>query len=544
MNVDMRIEDCDVLVIGSGLAGMTAALELAGRRVVLLTKTDGLPGGSSLYAQGGVAAALGVGDTAEDHAADTVAAGAGLVDAEAARLLTSEGARRVAALAERGLPFDRDAAGALHLGREAAHGRARVAHAGGDATGRVAVEWLAAQVAAATHVQVVAQSFAVDLLVGADRSHGDRIHGAVIWSDADGWTLYRAPHVVLATGGVGAVFARTTNPAESTGDGLAMAARAGALLADLEFVQFHPTALAVDGDGPAPLLTEALRGAGAVLLDAQGRRFMLDEHPLAELAPRDVVARAVGRRAAAGEKVLLDLRPALAHEPDGFPTVLQLCAEHGFDPFQQPVPVAPAAHYHMGGVWTDPNGRASLPGLWACGETACTGVHGANRLASNSLLEALVFGGRVAAAISEAAPVAAVPVALPDAPPVGDPGKISAEVRRALYAAAGLVRDGAGLRRALARFDMLEAELETAPATDDIRAWGEARNRLTVARLICQSAVAREESRGAHYRADFPQSAVQPRRRMTRLNGHSLDEQPVFDQTAALAAGEPACRTH
>lgn len=549
MTVDMRIEDCDVLVIGSGLAGMTAALELAGRRVILLTKTDGLPGGSSLYAQGGVAAALGAGDTAEDHAADTVAAGAGLVDAEAARLLTSEGARRVAALAEKGLPFDRDEAGALHLGREAAHGRARVAHAGGDATGRVAVEWLAAQVAAAPHVKVVAQSFAVDLLVGADRSHVSRVHvsrvhGAAAWSADGGWTLYRAPHVVLATGGVGAVFARTTNPAEATGDGLAMAARAGALLADLEFVQFHPTALAVDGDGPAPLLTEALRGAGAVLLDAQGRRFMLDEHPLAELAPRDVVARAVGRRAAAGETVLLDLRPALAHEPDGFPTVLQLCAEHGFDPFQQPVPVAPAAHYHMGGVWTDADGRTSLPGLWACGETACTGVHGANRLASNSLLEALVFGGRVAAAIREAEPVAAVPVALPDLPVARAPGEVSAVTRRMLYAAAGLVRDGDGLRRALARFDGLAAQLETAAPTDDVRAWGEARNRLTVARLICQSAAAREESRGAHYRADFPQTSGHPRRRMTRLNGHSLDEQPVFDQTAALAAGEPACRTH
>lgn len=544
MTVDMRIEDCDVLVIGSGLAGMTAALELAGRRVILLTKTDGLPGGSSLYAQGGVAAALGAGDTAEDHAADTVAAGAGLVDADAARLLTSEGARRVAALAEKGLPFDRDEAGALHLGREAAHGRARVAHAGGDATGRVAVEWLAAQVAAAPHVCMIPRSFAVDLLVGADRGHGGRIHGAVAWSDADGWTLYRAPHVVLATGGVGAVFARTTNPAEATGDGLAMAARAGALLADLEFVQFHPTALAVDGDGPAPLLTEALRGAGAVLLDAQGRRFMLDEHPLAELAPRDVVARAAGRRAAAGEKVLLDLRPALAHEPDGFPTVLQLCAEHGFDPFNEPVPVAPAAHYHMGGVWTDADGRASLPGLWVCGETACTGVHGANRLASNSLLEALVFGGRVAAAIREAEPVAAVPVALPDLPVARTPGEVSAETRRTLYAAAGLVRDGAGLRRALARFDTLTAQLETATPTDDVRAWGEARNRLTVARLICQSALAREESRGAHYRADFPQTAAQPRRRMTRLNGRSLDEHPVFDQTAALAAGEPACRTH
>lgn len=541
-NGAVRIEDCDVLVIGSGLAGMTAALELAPRRVTLLTKTAGLPGGSSLYAQGGVAAALGPDDTAAAHAADTVAAGAGLVDPVAADLLTSEGARRVAALAAKGLPFDRDGGGVLHLGREAAHGCARVVHAGGDATGRVAVEWLAAQVQAADHIRVVAQTFAVDLV-----TRGERVFGALAWSAADGWRFHRAPHVVLATGGIGAAYARTTNPAEATGDGLAMAARAGALLADLEFVQFHPTALAVDGDGSAPLLTEALRGAGATLLDADGRRFMLDEHPLAELAPRDVVARAVGRRAAAGETVLLDLRPALAHEPDGFPTVSALCAEHGFDPHQTPVPVAPAAHYHMGGVWTDADGRTSVKGLWACGETACTGVHGANRLASNSLLEALVFGGRVAAAVAGEGPVSTVPVAVPAAPTPRRSGDISQAVRRKLYAAAGLVRDGAGLRAALTYFDGLAEKLRLAAPAADVRQWGEARNRLTVARLVCQSALAREESRGAHCRADFPDAAAQPRRRLTRLNEPAPNEpaqieQETFEPMAVSAAGDAACR--
>lgn len=545
----MRIEDCDALVIGSGLAGMTAALELAPRRVILLTKTDGLPGGSSLYAQGGVAAALAAGDTPAAHAADTVAAGAGLVDAAAAELLTTEGARRVAALAAGGLPFDRDENGELHMGLEAAHGCARVAHAGGDATGRVAVEWLAARTAAASHVRIAAQTFAVDLV-----RRGERVVGVVAWSAATGWTFFRAPHVVLATGGIGAVYARTTNPAEATGDGPAMAARAGALLADLEFVQFHPTALAVDGNGSAPLLTEALRGAGAVLLDADGRRFMVDEHPLAELAPRDVVARAVGRRAAAGQTVYLDMRPALTHEPDGFPTVLALCAAHGFDPRERPVPAAPAAHYHMGGVWTDADGRTSLKGLWACGETACTGVHGANRLASNSLLEALVFGGRTAAAIIAEPQTAAPPVALPLPPVPRDPGDVSDAVRRTTYAAAGLVRDGDGLRAALKRFDALDENLRTAAPTQDVRAWGEARNRLTVARLICRSALAREESRGAHYRADFPQAVEPARRSMLRAAepesvgseraGFERADIENIEQPALQAAGDAACRTH
>ena len=504
------VRDAEVIIVGSGLAGMTAALQLAPRAVTLITKTAGLPGGSSLHAQGGIAAAVGPGDRPEDHAADTVAAGAGLVDAAMAALLTRDGAALVRRLLEDGLPFDRAPDGSPLLGREAAHGAARIVHAGGDATGRTLVTALAERLRATPSVRVETDAFAVDLVLRNGRVCG------LLACHAQGWVLHRAPRVILATGGIGAAFARTTNPAEATGDGLAIAARAGARLADLEFVQFHPTALAVDAD-PVPLLTEALRGAGALLLDSQGHRFMPDEHPLAELAPRDVVARAIGRRVAAGEPVFLDLRPALAAKPNGFPTVLALCAEHGLDPFAEPMPVAPAAHYHMGGVVTDADGRTSLEGLWACGEVACTGVHGANRLASNSLLEALVFGARVARDVAERPLAALPPFALPRPPAVAaDVGHllldaIGTEARTALYQGAGLVRDGLGLlaaRRKLDRLatalDMLRCEEGDEAPPEIVRKWGEARNRLLVGRLVVHTALAREESRGAHCRSDHP----------------------------------------
>jgi L-aspartate oxidase len=504
------VRDAEVIVVGSGLAGMTAALQLAPRAVTLITKTDGLPGGSSLYAQGGIAAAVGPGDRPEDHAADTVAAGAGLVDAAMAALLTRDGATLVRHLLDDGLPFDRAADGSPLLGREAAHGAARIVHAGGDATGRTLVTALAERLRATPSVQVETDAFAVDLVLRNGRVCG------LLACHPEGWVLHRAPRVILATGGIGAAFTRTTNPAEATGDGLAIAARAGARLADLEFVQFHPTALAVDAD-PVPLLTEALRGAGALLLDSKGHRFMPDEHPLAELAPRDVVARAIGRRVAAGEPVFLDLRPALAAKPAGFPTVLALCAEHGLDPFAEPMPVAPAAHYHMGGVVTDADGRTSLEGLWACGEVACTGVHGANRLASNSLLEALVFGARVARDVAERPLAPLPPFALPRPPAVAaDVGHalldaIGAEARAALYDGAGLVRSGLGLLAARRKLDRLAAALDTLRCEDGeeappeiVRHWGEARNRLLVGRLVVHAALAREESRGAHCRSDHP----------------------------------------
>ena len=533
------VRDAEVIVVGSGLAGMTAALQLATRAVTLITKTAGLPGGSSLYAQGGVAAAVGPGDRPEDHAADTVSAGAGLVDAAMAALLTRDGAALVRRLLDDGLPFDRAPDGAPLLGREAAHGAARIIHAGGDATGRTLVTALAERLHATPSIRVETDAFAVDLVLRNGRVCG------LLACHPEGWVLHRAPRVILATGGIGAAFARTTNPAEATGDGLAIAARAGARLADLEFVQFHPTALAVDAD-PVPLLTEALRGAGALLLDSKGRRFMPDEHPLAELAPRDVVARAIGRRVAAGEPVFLDLRPVLAAKPDGFPTVLALCAEHGLDPFAEPMPVAPAAHYHMGGVVTDADGRTSLDGLWACGEVACTGVHGANRLASNSLLEALVFGVRVARDVAERPLAPLPPFALPRPPAVAaDVGHalldaIGAEARTALYEGAGLVRDGLGLLASRRKLDRLATALDTLRCEDGdvappevVRQWGEARNRLLVGRLVVHAALAREESRGAHCRSDHP--LPNP-----ASNRHSLTLSDLAG-TAGPLPGDAAC---
>ena len=355
------------------------------------------------------------------------------------------------------------------------------------------------------------QAFATDLVVRDGRVHG------VLARHADcGWIFHRASHVVLATGGVGSVFLHTTNPAENTGDGLAMAARAGAALGDLEFVQFHPTALAADdGSGrPLPLLTEALRGAGAVMLDGMGRRFMPDEHPDAELAPRDIVARAVWRRVAAGERVTLDMRSALAEDAGHFPTVLDLCAQAGIDPTREPVPIAPAAHYHMGGVVTDADGRTSIEGLWACGEVANTGVHGANRLASNSLLEALVFGDRVARAIAAAgAGGKRSPIAVPTirrspvAVEKSSPGCALASAARCTIMSGCRATPPAWIGRSRSwpgwKRNAPSCTQGVASFADTV-AWGELRNLLLSAVLITRAASQREESRGAHYRSDFP----------------------------------------
>jgi len=340
---------------------------------------------------------------------------------------------------------------------------------------------------------------------------------------------------VLATGGLGQLYLHTTNPKEATADGLAMAARAGARLVDLEFVQFHPTALATGAD-PMPLLTEALRGEGAVLVNDQGLRFMIGEHPDAELAPRDVVARAIWKQSMAGHGVFLDAREAVGEEfPEHFPTVFHLCQEHGLDPRTQPIPVAPAAHYHMGGIDVDENGRTSLPGLWACGEVAATGVHGANRLASNSLLEALVFGARVADDLRSGLPEArsprrrwvSGPTASVDA--AGDSGLI-ATVRRLMWEKVGLVRDEAGLAAAVAELKSLAAAHPQAS--------GEARNLLCVARLVAEAALERRESRGGHYRSDFPESdpAWQRRLYLTAAPDGSAHFEPA-EPALALAGG-------
>ncbi|MGC2856198.1 L-aspartate oxidase [Novispirillum sp. DQ9] len=533
-----------VIVVGSGAAGLSCALALAPRPVILVTKTAELGSGSTPWAQGGIAAAVGAGDSAADHAADTVEAGAGLVDRAVAALLAAEGPTAIDALAAHGVPFDRAADGTLSLGREAAHGRHRIVHAGGDQTGRMLSETLVRRVLDCPSISVRAGLTAVDLIVENGVVRGVTVHGPQGWEDITGAA------VVLATGGIGMAWRDTTNPAEATGDGLAMAARAGALLGDLEFMQFHPTALAVGNpdEGKRPLLTEALRGAGAILRDAAGTAFMAAEHPLADLAPRDVVARAVGLRVAAGQPVFLDLRPALAAKGvDAFPQVMATCAAHGLDPLAAPVPVVPAAHYHMGGVVADADGRTSLPGLYACGEVACTGLHGANRLASNSLLEAVVVGRRTASAVGQglrgAEPAglhrtAARPVDIPA--PVAVDG-LTTTLRGIMARHVGLVREAAGLRAAAADLAALAERLDTAPEgdpeSDDVRAWAEARNLLLVARLVTAFAAARRESRGAHCRLDHPRpiGAEGQRQRLTLS-----DLEPALGLTAphdALAYG-------
>lgn len=504
-----------VVVVGSGVAGLACALALAPTPVLLLTKTPAPPSGSSVWAQGGIAAAVGRGDTAESHAADTIDAGAGLVDGDRALLLAREGAEAVRSLIEAGVPFDRDGDGGVTLGREAAHTFARIVHSGGDTTGRNLVHALLDMVAATPSIRVVTDCVVVDLI-----RQQDRIAGLLAFQADDGWVQVHANHVVLATGGTGNLWLATTNPVEATGDGLALAARAGAQLADLEFVQFHPTALLPAGktDGARlPLLTEALRGAGALLLDAHGRRFMPDEHPLAELAPRDVVARAIARRASAGETVLLDLRPALAAKGEAsFPQGLSLCRRAGYEPLEHPVPIVPAAHYHMGGVVTDEDGRTSVDGLWACGEVARTGVHGANRLASNSLLEGLVFGRRVAADIRRAGP-STQPAAEPRrtvpsfAPvPPAEAARVRQTLRRLMAAHVGIVRDADGLCAAARGLADLQRQFDAAAAPgaafdfDTLLHSAELHNMLAVARLVTMAALQREESRGAHFRSDFP----------------------------------------
>ncbi|MHA1189762.1 MAG: L-aspartate oxidase, partial [Alphaproteobacteria bacterium] len=384
----------DVVIVGGGLAGLFCALKLAPRPVTILTAAPVGEGSSSAWAQGGIAAALGPGDTVASHVADTIAAGDGLVDEKIAWYMAAEAADRIHDLLEYGVPFDRDLDGALTLSREAAHSERRIVHVRGDMAGKAIMSVLEQTVANTPSIQVMEGYIAEEVrtergyvtgLVARDRRGGlsERLHLA-------------ARAVVLCTGGIGHLYAVTTNPSEARGEGMAIAARAGAMIADPEFVQFHPTAVDIGLD-PAPLATEALRGEGALIIDRAGKRFMLDIHPDGELAPRDIVARAVHEAAASGEGAFLDCRSAIGDKmPDRFPTVYAACMAGGIDPVSQLIPIAPAAHYHMGGVHVDGVGRSSVTGLWACGEVACTGAHGANRLASNSLLEAVVFAARIA----------------------------------------------------------------------------------------------------------------------------------------------------
>ncbi|MGZ6020649.1 MAG: L-aspartate oxidase [Phenylobacterium sp.] len=491
-----RLAHDGVLVVGAGLAGLSAALAAAPRKVLVLSDAPLSQGCSSAWAQGGVAAALSEGDSAERHAADTVAAGAGLVDAAMARLLTEEGPAAVRALADLGAPFDRKSDGAFAQSLEAAHSQPRVARVKGDQAGKAIMEAVIAAVLAAPHIEVRASHRLRGLLQDA----AGRVRGVV--AQHDGALIeVTAAATILATGGIGGLYAVTTTPAELRGEGLGLAALAGALIADPEFVQFHPTAIDIGRD-PAPLATEALRGEGAVLADADGERFMARYHPDAELAPRDVVARAIHAEREAGRGAFLDARDAVGeHFPDEFPAVFAACLAGGVDPRVQPIPVAPACHYHMGGIATDLDGRTTLAGLYAAGECASTGVHGANRLASNSLLEAAVFGaraGRAAARGAAPAPARLVRLVTPDLP-----AHAVQTLRRAMSRDAGVIRAAEGLLRLLEVIEDLEACHGRTAA-------------LAAARLIAASALARAESRGGHFRADAPDAEAEARRTFVR----------------------------
>jgi L-aspartate oxidase len=495
------------LVIGGGIAGLSAAIRLASVDTVLVVTKEELAESNTAYAQGGIAVAMGGAEDVAEHLEDTVNAGDGLVSRAAAAVLVEQGPRRVEELLAWGTEFDRTAgdggAGELLRTREGAHSRSRILHANGDATGREIAVSLLRHARATQGIRLLEFMTSVDLIVEAGR-----VVGAVLLDRKGEQQRVVARAVLIASGGAGQVYSDTTNPAVATGDGIAMAYRAGAGLSDMEFYQFHPTAFAAKG-APRFLLSEALRGEGAWLVNAKGERFMERYHPLLELAPRDVVARAITREGLNGP-VHLDMREA-GKRMDlkaRFPGISKFLAGYKLELGRDLIPVRPAAHYLMGGIRTDVDGRTSLPGLYAAGEAASTGVHGANRLASNSLLEGLVFGALAAEAMSHEQGTGngeqgsgndgpAAPVVKLDAAAVE---RWVAELRAVMWKDAGLLRDAAGLKRAQARLDGMMREI---PRGFSRRAV-EARNLFTVANVIVEAATAREESRGAHFRSDFP----------------------------------------
>ncbi len=505
-----------VAVVGSGVAGLSAALELAraGNRSNVLLLTRGALGGQSAssLAQGGVAAALDDSDSPDLHAQDTEAAGGGLARGDLIQILTRDGPERVLALIRLGARFDRTPTGELALGLEGAHSRPRILHARGDRTGAEVIRALREAVRSEPLIRIVEQSEALelDIVEGVLRGLVAKDHAT------HEVRRYSASAVLLATGGPGRAYLRTTAPPGLNGDGIAIAARAGARLADLEFVQFHPTALDVQTD-PLPLVTEALRGAGALLVDERGRR-VVDPAEGGELASRDRVARALWNHLRKGGLVLLDARTRPGHRiAEEFPGVYALCRRHGIDPRTEPIPVTPAAHYHMGGVDTDGEGRTTVAGLWAVGEVAASGLHGANRLASNSLLEGLVFGPRAARSILRSLPSLPSPISdtrtgdMARSHVAGDEGgelppETVLRIRTILWEHVGLEREKAGLSGALEELDTMEVELGN-------RHPDSARNLLLVARLITRAALLREESLGSHYRSDFPLPKEGPPRR-------------------------------
>ncbi len=492
-------------MVGSGIAGLTAALQARQVGSVMVVTKDILSAGSTRWAQGGIAAALGPGDTPEQHLHDTLVAGAGLCDEQAVRALVTEGPEAVRELISLGTQFDHTEAGELSLTREGGHLRDRIAHAGGDATGAEIQRALVAAVRAAPDIEVIEHALVTDLIPG----EGGGVAGVTLHvmgeGQRDGVGAVHCRAVVLASGGLGQVYSATTNPSVATGDGMALALRAGAVLRDLEFVQFHPTVmwLGHGSTGQQPLISEAVRGEGAFLVDDSGTRFMTGQHELADLAPRDVVAKAIMRRMheTGRPHVWLDARHFGADKWETrFPTILATCRDHGIDPVTELMPVAPACHYASGGVATDLSGQSSVPGLFACGEVACSGVHGANRLASNSLLEGLVFSRRIALRLREGLP--------PRQDPGVDartPGLVDGGARRELQ---DVMTERAGVLRSREGLTVGGLELEACAAagghTPGVDSW-ETTNLLTVGTALLGAAGMREETRGSHWRDDFPE---------------------------------------
>ena len=521
----------NIIIVGAGVAGLFLALKLSPRPVTVISGASLGDGASSAWAQGGIAGAVGHGDSVDAHAADTINAGAGLVDKAVAQLVTSEAPDRIHDLSDYGVPFDRDGNGAYVLSREAAHSAKRVVSVAGDSAGQAIMTALIKAVRATPSITVL-ERYEAQELIAEGNGPQQRVTGLYLSRLEDAAARYKVTGVdviALATGGVGALYRVTTNSAHARGDGLAIGARAGAIIADAEFVQFHPTAIDVTQD-PAPLATEALRGDGAILVDGNGRRFMTDVHSDAELAPRDVVARAVYHQIAAGNGAFLDGTKAIgSHFGTRFPTVYRSCMMTGIDPSLEPIPVAPAAHYHMGGLRTDAQARTNVPGLWAVGEVAATGLHGANRLASNSLLEAVVMAARAADDIAQSFPEdTAVPAGniarerSPHLPDFGARGAGLAMIRETMSTNVGVERDDDRLRQALATLKDIAAAGGGDPIIE---------NATIAARFITEAALRRRESRGGHARADHPDiDPDQARSRTMTLAGLSLRD--------SLASGE------
>ena len=495
----------DVIVIGSGVAGLTTALNVRshGLSVLLVTKAR-IDEGSTKWAQGGIAAALGPGDTPDQHKKDTLAAGAGLCDLAAVDVLVSEGPEAVRKLIARGAVFDKSETGEIALTREGGHLRNRILHAGGDATGAEVSRALLAAVREDKGIEIIEHALAIDALKSASgRVCGVTLH-VIGQGSLDGVGRVLARAVVVAAGGLGQVYSQTTNPAVSTGDGVALALRAGAEVADVEFIQFHPTVLWRDlaNRGQQPLISEAVRGEGAILLNHNNEQFMIGKHPQADLAPRDVVAKEIfNQMQISGQPhVWLDATK-ISDSANRFPTIYASCIANGIDPTKEKIPVAPASHYASGGVRVDLNGLSSVPGLYICGESACTGAHGANRLASNSLLEGLVFGARIADELAKNLPPQEQPIE-DNQITLLDP-KIVLPLQMAMSEGAGVMRSESSLRKTMQTLQELSKLTSNQPR---IEAW-EASNLHLLATAIVRSALQRTESRGSHWRSDFPNTS-------------------------------------